>query len=165
MLHIRENERGQTAVGGVYGAVFAVLVVGAVGTAGYAYIASPAVSPADSTPEASVVATDLVHDELTIETDTSATTGAPRIDPDKVESFFNDTNAQAARDHYKVTENNLNVNVTLENSADLGPESVFGGSQKLSAGDSNVPSTVSGYQQPAVLNGEVVTVVVRTWPE
>jgi hypothetical protein len=174
-----QSNRGQTALGAVFGlAILLAFSIGAFGV-GYAYITSPAVSPTDTTTEAAIIGDHLVYEELAADTSTTTAGGGPKLDPDAVEKFFRidaigaGSDDTAALEDHRVVENtdDLIVNVTIEHAEVPSEESIFNDSIRYHADtasggqDGEIPTWSEEYTKPAVYEGELVIIRVNTWKE
>lgn len=158
----QNTSRGQTAIGSQFGILIVILMFLGVLSIGYTYTATPAFGASSSVTESAALANYLVSSELAPNAQTTATAGGPQLSPSETKKFFISGNTSGVTDHWVTTStSNINWNVTVDAQNQTTSTTLLG-KERLEAGTS-APFYASEYERPAMLNGDVVIVRVRTW--
>lgn len=165
-----KSDRGQSSVGLVFAISITLLTFIGVVSIGYAFIQTPAIDATDTTSEAQIVGMDLVNAELS--TDPSKTTDSiKQLDEGKTSDFFNGDPAydSTVKDHPIITQNELNVTVTLEKSvnrdATVSNTVLFNGNKEISRHTYTAPQHASTYRSEVIVGGQMATLKIHTWNE
>lgn len=127
---------------------------------GYTYTSTPAIGASSSVTESAALANYLVSSELTPNAQTTATAGGPRLSASESRKFFISGDTSGVTNHW-VTTSNIHWNITVD-ALNESMSTTLLGEERLEAG-TNAPIYASEYERPAILNGDVVIVRVKTW--